>query len=115
MLQGVVLWVADVLPGLFSIYPRSKDVSISIDGRPVYKSRDARSHMCVECVVYSCLGVCVLYMILSFIAVGTTVTKEPVSFAAAGDAWSNTSHVGDHRQPPADTVLTVSLPSESEA
>ena len=45
----------------------------------------------------------------SFIAVGTTVTKEPASFAAAGDASSNTSHVGDHRQPPADTALTVSL------
>ena len=46
----------------------------------------------------------------SFIAVGATVTKEPASFAA-DDTSSNTSHVGDLRQPTADTALTVSLQS----
>lgn len=47
----------------------------------------------------------------SFIAVGTTATKEPASFAA-GDASLNTPRVCDHRQPPADTALTVSLPKK---
>eukprot|EP00729_Bicosta_minor_P031362 gene31362-8932_t len=40
----------------------------------------------------------------SSIAVGTTVTKEPASFAA-DDTSSNTSHVGDLRQPTTDTAL----------
>ena len=48
----------------------------------------------------------------SFIAVGATVTKEPASFAA-DDTSSNTSHVGDLRQPTTDTALAVSLQSKA--